>query len=123
MPYNEPVNDDELFTDDVEEHDNEKETCTGNYKNAAALWILKTRELYRLPNSSMESIVQDVSELFSALQSIYLNDVVSVLKQNNVDSQVLSQLPSIPKPFAGLETQYLQNQFFRTNFSYVASLL
>ena len=123
MPYNEPVNDDEPFTDDVEEHDNEKETCTGNYKNAAALWILKTRELYRLPNSSMESIVQDVSELFSALQSIYLNDVVSVLKQNDVDSQVLSQLPSIPKPFDGLETQYLQNQFFRTNFSYVASLL
>ena len=71
MPYNEPVNDDEPFTDDVEEHDNEKETCTGNYKNAAALWILKTRELYHLPNSSMESIVQDVSELFSALQSIY----------------------------------------------------
>lgn len=97
-------------------------------KKAAATWILKVKEGHKLPQSTINSVLND----FTEFNCLLLQDLHSVVIQKNRSagldpdtvyglSEVFDPNSLYGKPFQGLETQYLQQKYLRENFSMVVS--
>lgn len=110
-------------------------TCTTNsqpiiseymLKNAAAKWILKTREGHRIPQSVMESIVSGASSLFQLALSGFQQTLETRLLETNVSTDVSALVmecfnheTQYTRVFQGLESSYRQNAYIRANFPFV----
>ena len=98
-------------------------------QRAAAIWVLKTQESRRLPQSTTEGIMQDVGALYDAALSNLHVDVTEALTKAGVDSATISGLSPIFSPtgphgnlFTGLETCYKQQQYYKNHLHYVVSI-
>ena len=97
-------------------------------KRRAATWILKVQEQHKLPQSTMEEILRDVTGLFQDTLSDLQQQVCTRISAAGID---LNQVPGLAElfqdqsefatPFMGLETQYLQLKFYKENFNFVVS--
>ena len=96
-------------------------------QKAAATWILKTREVHRIPLSVMDSIIQDVQSLYAIALSSLSGQVTACLESADVPRDVLDSVTTIfsnpSQVFEGLQTQQQQLSYFRTNFNFVVRCL
>lgn len=99
-------------------------------RRAAAITILKTRELHRIPLSVMDEIIFDNQSLFlSALRQIrnrVCHEMASAGISQSVASSVLNHLQEtspLASIYSGLTTQHQQTRFFQDNFHMVVSIL
>ena len=103
-------------------------TPADSMQRAAAIWLLKTQELRRLPQSTTEGIMQDVGSLYDTALSNLHADVLDALRRAGVDSSTIPGLSSVFSSsgphgnlFSGLETHYKQLQYYKNNFHFVVS--
>ena len=86
----------------------------------SAMFILKTRDGGRLTQSATNEIVSGVSELFQHTLESVCQNTLQTLKQIDAGEQIVTavqeSIMSHPDPFKGLETEYLQNVYYRDNF-------
>ena len=96
-------------------------TSVPDLQRAAAVWLLKTRELSRLPQSTVMRIMVDVDTLYEAILCNIKNEVSCSLRAAGIDASLL-EVPSFTSPgslFAGLDTFHKQLQYFKKNFRFV----
>ena len=93
-------------------------------KKAAATWILKVQELYKLPQSTMDCILKDTTGFIQDILVDVFDDVELRLREAGVDSAILADLSGLfdsssrhANPFAGLENQYSQLNFYKKAFN------
>lgn len=98
-------------------------------QRAAAIWVLKTQEVRRLPQSTTEGIMQDVGALYDAALSNLHADVTDALTKAGIESATILELSSIFSPsgphgnlFSGLETHYKQQQYYKKHLHFVVSV-
>ena len=95
------------------------------FKNAAAMWILKTRENHQIPISVMNSIISDVQSLFELGLNDLKDDVKQVMDQAGISNETIGAVQmrisgsTHAKIFQGLETQAQQLTYFQQNLNLV----
>ena len=97
-------------------------------QKAAAIWILKTQEVCKLPQSTTAKIMEDVGSLYeSALVNIHAH-VSSLLKESGISAETIPDLSAIFSPdgihgslFRGLETHARQLQYYKSHLQFVVS--
>ena len=97
-----------------------------DHKRNVALFILKPRVMYKIPQVHLESLLADLSEIIEnkvCEATKKLNDAVlqndTHLPNNNFLMETLTK--NLSNLFSGLETTYLQKTFFQNNFRIVVS--
>ena len=86
----------------------------GRLQSSAAKFLLKAKEEYKLSQASVDRIVSSMRGLWE--------QAMDLLRQ-----QLEPSLPGIDESlfhtciFDGLETQYLQQKYYKENFSYIVS--
>lgn len=125
--FNYPMSEDQIINDGEEELI-EPVTKADDMQKAAAIWILKTQEINKLTQSATEKIMEDVGALYEAALSNVEVDVVDALREEGVDQGIINKLHHIFSPsgphgslFHGLETHYLQVNYFKQHLKYVVS--
>lgn len=115
--------------DDVEEEDGATHNRTGYsdiVQEAAARFILKTKETHQLTQTVMNSIIKDTT-IFSQIMLGELHYATTEkLTAAGVDSQIIGSLAPLfqdygrfGQPFQGLETTYLQMKYFQQHFNFI----
>lgn len=97
-------------------------------QKAAAIWILKTQEVCKLPQSTTAKIMEDVGSLYeSALVNIHAH-VSSLLNESGISPETIPDLSAIFSPdgvhgslFRGLETHARQLQYYKSHLQFVVS--
>ena len=90
-------------------------------RKAAALWILKTREVHKIPLSVMDNIISDVQGLFQSALSHLHQHTRDILPQENYEAldSAFSEHSPFVNIFEGLRTQRQQLTYFRKEFRMV----
>lgn len=124
-------NSDNSHSDSTNPEDLPPESSFSARKIAAATWILKIQEIYKIPQSTMEKIITDITGFIQDLLTDLRDDVNSTLADadNVISPSSLSALSSLfdhsssyANPFGGLENQYLQLRFYKKAFNFVVSV-
>ena len=97
-------------------------------QRSAALWILKTRDPHRIPQSVMDGMVSDLGSLFQCALAGISSKVQCTLKDggaiDNLLRSVLGHL-DVGTPFSdifkGLKTHHEQLKYFKEKFDLVVS--
>ena len=87
-------------------------------QNRAALFILKTSEIRRLPLSTMESLLPDIATLVEhAIFHVQDRLLEALAKEPITDDTIRSicQDDDISSPFSGMETTYQHTQYFKAH--------
>ena len=90
-----------------------------------ATWILKTRETNMLTQRFMENLLSDVTDFCSNIIDELKVDILHKLRSASTPSIVVEEINATcedmmyRQPFAGLDTQYKQLQFYRRHFNFV----
>ena len=97
-------------------------------ERAAAMWILKTKEKYRIPQSSIESMIQDVQGFLQLVLGHAHSTINDALSESSIHTSahvasVFSHDSIFCNPFQHLQTQYLQHKYFRENFDFLVSIV
>lgn len=97
-------------------------------QRAAALWILKTRDTHRIPQSVMDQMVSDLGNLFQCALAGISSKVSCIMKDNGVAEDVVKSVCShldrdgpFSDIFRGLKTHRQQFKYFQKNFDLVVS--
>lgn len=95
-------------------------------KRSAALFLLKSKEMGRVSQVALNSIVSDVTELFQARVMKLKHEVIYAI-QNSTSAQVsdetlttidrLFDQKEICNPFSGLESEYQQKKYFKEDLN------
>ena len=95
-------------------------------QKSAALWILKTREVHRIPLSVMDAIIAGLHSLHSLVLSHVHDRIEGTLQEANIPKALredilhhVSEDSPYAKIFKGLETQSQQLRYFRSHFNLV----
>lgn len=83
------------------------------------MWLLKLRELYKLPVSTVEDILQDVQNLLTVILSNLHNQLKS--QSGITDEFLLHCFHSYTDIFVNLKSDYNQKKYFREHFGFVVS--
>lgn len=95
-------------------------------QRSIAIWILKTRELHRIPVSVMNTIIFDVESLFEEALGVLRLRVESAIRDEaspQIIDSVTSTIDSHSSLFSGLKTERQQVAYFKKNFNYIVSLI
>lgn len=105
-----------------------RNTLKEELQSYTASWILKTREVYKLTQSSMNSTIQDVTSLIQYLQEKAHLAVEEALNKAGVNAAEIADLQAVfdpegpfGRPFEGLESAYQQIKYYREHFGLVVS--
>lgn len=103
-----------------------QESSSVSRKEAAATWILKVQELCKLPQSTMEVLLGDVTGFIQDLLTDLYEDIKQALAAAGINSSSIQGFPEMfdksskyACPFAGLETQHLQLKFYKKAFNFI----
>jgi hypothetical protein len=91
-------------------------------KNESALFILKAREVYKMSQSALDSLLSDVSTMVDSKIGKMQASVSAVLdsKGITIDEELKSSFqPQSGELFQGLRTRYLQEAYFKDHFKHV----
>ncbi len=91
-----------------------------------AMWILKVKEKRKLTQSTLEEILQDVTELFTDLVTQLGERVAATLQSAGRTAveipgllELFSDKSEFCQPFQHLNTYHRQLSFYRANFNFV----
>ena len=97
-------------------------------QRAAALTLLKIREVHRLPQSVMGAITADFQSLFDVALTVLKHSVTSTLQTAEVNPETTQEVTGhfeIPSSytslFRGLQTQHQHLQYCKRHFNLVVS--
>lgn len=103
-------------------------TPTETMQRAAALWVLKTQEVCRLPVSTTEKIMEHVQALYDVALTNVQADVLEALKEAQIQPSSIPRLDRIFSQrgphgdlFQGLDSHYKQIKYYKEHFSFVVS--
>jgi len=95
-------------------------------QEAAARFILKTKESHRLTQTSMNCIIEDMTSFNQIMLSELHYATSEALSAAGVDPQIICSLAPLFRddgqfghPFGGLETTYQQIKYFRKHFNFI----
>ena len=94
-----------------------------------ALFILKAKEERRIPQCSLDGLLDDFHEVFKIRLSDLAEDIKKCLKDSNCTSEGIAAVDKVIgnyatiSPFNGLHTAYLQQQYFKKHFHFVVNTL
>ena len=118
--------DENMYEPELETEYEPEPTPLYKRKKHGATWILKIQETHKLPQSTMEQILKDVTGFFEDLLVDLLDDVNDCLVNADVDPnqipglvELFSAESAYANPFAGLDTQYSQLKFYKEVFGFV----
>ena len=88
----------------------------------AALFLLNVKERYQLIQSSLNFITQQIQQMIS----FTIDDIAEVIhkfcsEQGASEIPLTEQLESFRNPFLHVQTEYMQNKYYRENFNLVVS--
>ena len=97
-------------------------------KEAAALFILKMRAIRGVSQVAINDVVDGASEIFAQTVVRLKAGVRHKLAEIGIDESHSKNFEedvfgTLTDPFAGLETNYLQEKYFKENFNVPVSLL
>lgn len=95
-------------------------------QRSLALWILKIREVHKVPLSVMDDIILDTQSLIQSLLRHLSNHICSSLKDFINTDEAKKQIHEVISNytlFHGLETQSRQLSYFKQHFNFVVSSL
>lgn len=102
-----------------------QESYANQQQRSTALFILKAREIHKIPQSSLDYLLGDISTFMDLNRSMLLHKVAVALEKKGIfmenELQALNESPDITNPFEGLHTEYLQRQYFLQHFNLVVS--
>ena len=93
--------------------------ATDSMRKATALWILKTREVHKIPLSVMDNIISDVQALLQSAVIHLHQHSRSILPQHEALDSTFSEHSPFVNIFEGLKTQQQQLSYFRKEFRMV----
>ena len=98
-------------------------------KQNSALFILKSKVMYKIPQVHLEHLIGDVNELFERKVDILRKMLFQELDNHGIqishdvnDSLTEIITKTLSNPFSGLETNYLQLKFFQEYFGVIVSI-
>ena len=94
---------------------------TPNIRDSGARFLLKTREQYRIPQSTLNSIISDFRGLWELSIGLMKQKVQECAESDEVDSSSLMKCFDDSFPFESLETEYRQLQYYKEHFNYLVS--
>ena len=86
-----------------------------------AKFILKIREQYRMPQSTLDKVVEDFKGIWTVSQESMREEVKSKLEKKLCETDVAEIMKSFDSsfPLRGLETEYRQLQYYKQHFNYL----
>lgn len=96
-------------------------------ENLAALFILKMKEIYKMSQSSIDSITTDFTELLQSHLHNYKLKVKRLLLSTGIEVDKYPQITEflhqeeLTDPFISLQTKFLQEKYFRENLALLVS--
>lgn len=105
----------------------ELDPCRFTLKDHIAKWILKTGESRYLTRTAMMGILEDVSDIVQLIISHLHSEVCAFMCSTDTAPDNLHlineifQKESYTLPFNGLDSYYLQLQYFKKHFAFVVS--
>lgn len=103
-------------------------TLEEELKSAAVNWILKIKETCKLTQSSMDQIIQGVTDFNSFILSKLYGVVKNALEDHSINIDDLAQLAKafnmdspFFRPFQGVETYHQQLQYCKKNLGLIVS--
>lgn len=109
-----------------EDSDKEENTTSILSKKEAGLFLLKAKELYKISELSMESLVSDISTIVESTMKHLEDRVQDVMAGKGIsmtaDLQQIFKYPEVPGGvFTGLHTTSLRNTFIKGTLNLVVS--
>uniref|UniRef100_A0A1X7TKY7 Uncharacterized protein n=1 Tax=Amphimedon queenslandica TaxID=400682 RepID=A0A1X7TKY7_AMPQE len=95
---------------------------TEQQKYESALFIMRLREINRLPQSVIEDVVSSSRSLFSNTFKRLYAGVRQRIAETGHNIDISDIFDELQDPFAGLETAYLQEQYINTEFKVLEPL-
>ena len=85
-------------------------------KKVEARFLLKAKHLYKVSQSSLDSLIGDIGEMIELQVAMIQQNVTSILTSRGVslDDELREAMSLKPgQPFSGLHSQHQQQQYFR----------
>ena len=109
------------------EEEEEQEPYIAQRDRSTALFILKAREVHKIPQSSLDSLLGDISTYIDMTKSRLIQNVDTALRERGIvmgeELQELSNSPEVTDPFKTLHSEYLQTQYFIKHFGMVVCFI
>ena len=106
----ESSNSEDAMSIDPEEPVQEEPHEQADIKESGAKFILKLREEYRIPQSTLNKIIMDMRGLWE----VSLSSIMENVKDLDMNTSF---------PLNGFDTEYLQQRYFKQNFNYLVGSL
>ena len=108
----------------LDDHTQSPPTASNNVnRRLPAKFILKVREEYRIPQSTVDKVLQDVSALCYSAVDNFKDEVFQRIggleNSDQFRSIMLESMKSISSPFQDLDMQHKQNKYFKEHFDYL----
>ena len=89
----------------------------------AALYIIKTKEAYSLPESTVSSIIDDTKKLFNSALTLLKQKLLGIQSCQDISGidHLIEEFWIFENIFSGLETQHLRMKYMDDAFSVVVS--
>ena len=96
---------------------------TNELERSAALWILKTKECHRIPQSVLDGMLPDLISLFQEASTLAQYNIKETLMNAGVSSEIvrsafdhMTEDSILSNPFRSLNSHCRQLNYFRQNF-------
>ena len=107
--------------------DEEEQPYISQRDRSTALFILKAREIHKIPQSSVDHLLGDISTYITMTKDRLMYNVRAALRQKGISMEdellAISNSPDVTDPFNGLHSEYLQQQYFIKHFNLVVSVM
>lgn len=100
------------------------EASAPDVKQSGAMFLLKTREEHRIPQSTLNKIVNDMKGLWMSSIELVRGNVKRSMCHSNKEAECEKLMKSLDDsfPLIGLETEYLQLNYYKEHFNYLVSV-
>ena len=114
------------LSEDITVSNKELTISQESMQKASAMFILKMKELHRLPQKAIDSIIQGTKELYEDVFMKYQPETKAVLEAYGVNiinnPQIYQHLQNeVTDPFDGLKTAYSLIKYFKEKLSFEVS--
>ena len=107
----------------------DRATSSDLLQEAAARFILKTKETHRLTQTAMNSVIEDTTSFSQIMLGELHYAATEKLTAAGVNPQIIGSLAPLfrdsgvfGRPFQGLETTYQQMKYFKQHFNFIVRL-
>lgn len=128
-PENPTSPEEDPFTQPTEEHTQNPPTSTSAAaaiaRHVPARFIMKVREEYRIPQSTVNCLLQDVSSLCSStterVKDAIFERIEGLENAEQIRSIVADSIDSVSSPFKDLDSEHKQTSYYKEHLDYLVS--